>query len=547
MKTIGKINDRINTIGLPKLNKKEYLDPEATGSNFPCAKSFEDLKDSFKKSDYTVVHLAPKKITDNTVGGSRKGDLGIEDTGLYVAPKGHGNPYFIRKNLPSTSMKDIYDNLKKGISIGVSNTLEKWKIELAYISSPRLYESKVKGVVEPPKQVLEQPGFKAVNEWGQKNLVGTGYIRYTKRSMLGFGKVKRQNYYNPIENKITKEMGTKEYEAIVDKGYKLNIHPSKGYIEWDGRRILVHDVSLVVDKSLNGTENINHINNEFMSLGYDINNLKSSKLYNYDEFKNILLKSEKTYYTNNEVNIMNYSSSFNNLININYNKNYNNDNISNINNNLDSKNRDNEKRNNEYEGHNYEKNKNYGSDYVKNNSNRNKYYNGSNKKYYSDEGRVKYNKNNYENGSRDSKNNYKHNSYNYSDSYPNNYPNLKPSDYPKPYSKNEPYLDKYPKPSPDKYPKPNPNISSPIINSMPHVPSIPRPYFPRNPQPSKNKNKKRDKDKELFPKVIKPLYVKPPSVKKNKRKWELRDLLNPGKMFKDVDDSIKNINKNIKI
>jgi len=102
-------------------------------------------------------------------------------------------------------------------------------------------------------------------------------------------------------------------------------------------------------------------------------------------------------------------------------------------------------------------------------------------------------------------------------------------------------------PSPPSQP-PSPPLVPPSISIPPSIP----PSFPPSPPidiPSLKDNKDKKKKEFKIPKL--PIHIKKPDVKKNKRTWFLRDLLNPNKAFKDMEEtvakSIKNININIKI
>jgi hypothetical protein len=296
-KGISKTGDYIRTRNLPKLPAESYIHPEAMDASkptFPAAKNFNELKQSFEDAGNKVITFTPDEIVGNVVGDSRKGSLGMEDSGIYVAPKGSGNPYFTRKADSSFSWREIYEEAKKGISIKwnpIDNLKDKWN---KYGKTGRVYETQVNKVVEPPKEVLEQPGFSGVNEWGQKNLVGTGNIRFTKRSMIGQGVVKRQKYKNPETGKWDWEHGTVEYEAVIDKGYKFVDEGPTGWIQYGDRRIIVNEFSLL-DKD--GRK----IGTGLMDENGRI--VEPSKM-GYDEFVGKIKEDAKPYYDNKyEINL----------------------------------------------------------------------------------------------------------------------------------------------------------------------------------------------------------------------------------------------------
>ncbi|WP_292459362.1 hypothetical protein [Methanothermococcus sp.] len=282
-KGMSKIGDRYRTRNLPKLPAENYIHPDAMDASkpvFPAAKSFNELRKSFEESGNNVITYTPNKIAGNVVGDSRKGYYGLEDSGIYVAPKGKGNPYFTRKLDYSASWNEIYKEAKKGIDIKwnpVESFKEKWQ---KYGKTGRVYETQVNKVVEPPKEVLEQPGFSAVNKWGQENLVGTGNIRFTKRSMIGQGVIRRQKYKNPTTGKLSMEHGTTEYEAVIDKGYKFVDEGPVGWIPYGDRRIIVNKFSLLDEQG------------KKIGSGY-VN--KKGNMMNYDEFYG-RLKDDAIYY-----------------------------------------------------------------------------------------------------------------------------------------------------------------------------------------------------------------------------------------------------------
>jgi hypothetical protein len=242
---IAKSGDIYRTRNLPKLKESEYIHPDAIDASkpvFPAGKNYKDIQNSFESGE--VITFTPDEISGNVVGGSRKGELGMEDTGIYVAPKGKGNPYFSRKG--EYDGGGFWDEIEKGIEFKwnpFEYVKDAWN---KYGKTGRVYETKAK-VVEPPRAVLEEPGFSAVNKWGEENLVGTGDIRHTKRSMIGQGEIRRQKFKNEETGRMEWEGGTTEYEAVIPKGYEFKKTGAKGYIEYGGRRIIIEGFELITD------------------------------------------------------------------------------------------------------------------------------------------------------------------------------------------------------------------------------------------------------------------------------------------------------------
>ncbi|XRP97780.1 hypothetical protein ACO3UB_08485 (plasmid) [Methanocaldococcus sp. 16A] len=501
-KSVAKIGDWYRTRTLPKLPATEYIHPEAMDASkpiFPAAKSFDELKKSFEQANNKVITFTPDKIVGNVVGDSRKGALGLEDSGIYVAPKGYGNPYFTRK---ADYTGNLFEELNKGIEFKwnlIENLKEKWN---KYGTTGRVYETQVKGVVKPPDDVLNKPGFSAVNEWGQKNLVGTGYIRFTKRSLIGQGVVKPQKYWNPEMKKWSIEKGTKEFEAIIDKGYRFVDEGPVGYIEWGGRRIIVNKVSLVDNLGRKIGEGFIDEKGNFLKT--------SGKIMDYKEFANKIKEYTKPYYE--EKYSINLDTSLH-YVKPNTNINYNSYKINNDANYII----------------NYKPDMTY-------NPNITPYFN-SDIKYYPDY--TNYNKN-----------------YNTQPNYKPDYKpdtNIKPNpNYNTNYNINS-YPDINPNPNitpdfkPDVYPNvssnPNvnitPNISYPISYTistlvlLPYIPgNIPEKYRFYKTGEGKGKGRKRDYKNyaKVFPKNF------PQGAAKTKRDWYVNDL---EKMFKDVENILK--------
>jgi len=85
--------------------------------------------------------------------------------------------------------------------------------------------------------------------------------------MIGQGAVKKQYYKNPKTGKWKEEIGTREYEAVIDKGYKFVDEGPVGWIPYGGRRIIVNKFSLLDEqgKKVDG----GYINEKGMMMNYD--------------------------------------------------------------------------------------------------------------------------------------------------------------------------------------------------------------------------------------------------------------------------------------
>jgi len=530
-KVFPKVADWWRTRNLPELPASEYAHPETLTNKkwiednkpvFPAAKSFEELQKAFEDANYRVVHFTNYKFDKvTTIADSRKGAVALEDSGLYVAPKGYGNPYFAFKNYPYEYKFTL--NPLKGLGIDTTP-----------LKSPRVYETQVKGIVTPPREVLMEPGFRAVDEWGQKNLVGTGYIRYTKRSMIGQGVIPGQKMKvwkigktavpegTPgAKLKEEWEKGTREYEAIIDIGYKFIDKGPIGYFKHKGRRVIVHEVELVTNEG----ETVGKIR----TVG-NFKNVENTPI-DYYTFKNMVEEGYYSLYGPRvrykspylEMGIASVGSSSlndieNRIENIieSYRRN-NSDNNSSYNTTNDDLNYSPYKNTDNYFRDTYRDINKSLRDIVDSSSSINiRYYGGGNSKGSGSSGGSSGGGNSGGSSSGGS-------SSGGGGSGGGNYTYTPPTP---PYT--PPTLPYIIPPTPTYYP-PTP----------PKIPDI---------QLTKKDKKKKKKEFEL-PKL--PIDIKQPEVKKNKRTWFLRDLLNPNKAFKDMEEtvvkSIKSINLNIKV
>jgi hypothetical protein len=261
-KGIGKATQEIKLIGKPKIEVKDYVDESVfKGTTFPKAKSTSATAKEIMDTE-TVITFSPKTIKPTTVGESSKSKLNLEDPGIYVAPKGRGNPYFTRAfqtektQYSLNPLKEIFSDIQK--------------IKTSF-DTPTVTQFKVTKVVEPPKSVLKTPGFGAVREFQENVLAGTGAVQITKRSKLGQGEIPRQQFYNPTSKRFEFEKGTTEIEAVIPKGSVIKSTPLKGYIEFQGKKINVREGILDITKELD--------------------NIKTARKSNIDE---LIQRSKKT-------------------------------------------------------------------------------------------------------------------------------------------------------------------------------------------------------------------------------------------------------------
>jgi hypothetical protein len=185
----AKITKEIKFIGKPEFQISEFAHSSTPQTQFPRARGTQEIIQKLKESDNTVVTFSPQRLgkvdpetfapTSNPFigrqisGDTRKGSLGLEDGGINVAPKGAGNPYFLRitptDNVQySINPKRIFESIKREFDV------------------PTITEFKTRGAVKPPERVLKTPGFEDVKIWQREQLAGTGQVTLTKRSLIGF-------------------------------------------------------------------------------------------------------------------------------------------------------------------------------------------------------------------------------------------------------------------------------------------------------------------------------------------------------------------------
>jgi hypothetical protein len=190
-----------------------------------------------------VTTASPAKIQGTTVKTGSK--PGLEDPGIFVAPKGEGSPYFL----------------------GLEKSGYNYEFSLNPFSGlfdqPTITDFKVNKVVTFPKEVLAKPGFEAIAEFAKDN-IGNKQAYITKRSMIGQGELPRQQFIAPSDvmkgklnvkkGDIRTEGATTEAEALILVGEKFKpttkttIGKLKGYdyyVKYKGRNIPVRKAELL--------------------------------------------------------------------------------------------------------------------------------------------------------------------------------------------------------------------------------------------------------------------------------------------------------------
>jgi len=237
---------------------EDYVHPEVISgkSNMPSAKGTKDIIDGYNKADGKVVTFSPQKLgkvnpetgspTSNPLkgeqvaGDTRKGALGMEDGGINVAPKGQGTSYFLR-------MGDDMSNSKYTM-----NPKKIWESIKSEFQTPTVTEFQTKGVVRPPKNVLDEPGFEGIKKWQKEELAGTGQVAITKRSMIGQGELPSKNFKNDRKGgKVEKEHGTSEIELTVPQGQEFVQTGIKKYIKVDGKKVAIREAEMIITKTDN--------------------------------------------------------------------------------------------------------------------------------------------------------------------------------------------------------------------------------------------------------------------------------------------------------
>jgi hypothetical protein len=169
-----------------------------------------------------VQTSSPQSLGSGIVGAGKKASLGLEDPGIYVNPKGMGSTGPFGSSGSSSSVNLDFVSPLKG-----------------YFNVPTVSEFRTRGLGLYPEDVLGIPGFEGLGVY-QKSISGTGKILITKRSMIAFGDVKPQSYFNKPLGKKMLETGSGEKEAIIPLDTKFGIKTDQfRFTVFDGRAIRI--------------------------------------------------------------------------------------------------------------------------------------------------------------------------------------------------------------------------------------------------------------------------------------------------------------------
>lgn len=231
----------------------EKIAPELEISNevlykkdkWPRAKDITSAIKEFKKNTYIeegkitteVVTASPQKIKGEKVGAGEHALIGIEDPGIYVTPKGRASPYFLR----------IEKQREYSAEVSPLEALE--NASDSSFAIPTITTFKAGRVRQLPREIISKPGWKSIIEY-YKEIGPQRDVFITKRSELGLGNVKRQNFYD-LTGKYRPERGTTELEAVIPLESKFKqIRPNsfigkiKGfdkYTTYNGRNIALRE------------------------------------------------------------------------------------------------------------------------------------------------------------------------------------------------------------------------------------------------------------------------------------------------------------------
>lgn len=221
---------------------------------FPTSRNIKESLIKFNKKtngQIIVQTSSPAKIKGNVAGSGRKGAVGLEDTGIYVTPKGKGSPAFLRTTPIDAPSYSFSLNPFKGT-----------------FQTPTVTEFTVRGVKRLPKSVLSQRGFEGVRKF-QKSSSKSGFAFITKRSEIGQGTIPRQKFvapkdftegnFNVKKGQVRTEAGTSELEAVIPEGTKFKQNKAntflgklKGYEEYtkvNGRNIPIRKAQVEFSQS----------------------------------------------------------------------------------------------------------------------------------------------------------------------------------------------------------------------------------------------------------------------------------------------------------
>lgn len=237
----------------------------------PTVKTVVQATKEFEKArtplgDIEVITAAPERLKGQVAGPSRKGALGLEDPGVFVAPVGKGSPAFFRI----------------GKETDLEFTLSPVEPIKQIFKTPTATVFTVKDVLRLPREVAKRPGFLAVEEFFLQEGRKAESAFITKRSEIGVGALQRQPFEvkqqfqapfkltvkregKPVKvaagelvkrKDILIEAGTTELEAVVPLGAQFRFQPKtlagriKGFEEFtifEGKAIPIRRATLITD------------------------------------------------------------------------------------------------------------------------------------------------------------------------------------------------------------------------------------------------------------------------------------------------------------
>lgn len=201
-------------------------------------KTFEAAKVP-KTEMIEVVTAAPKPISGVVAGVGKKAGLGLEDPGIFVAPVGRGQPFFLRVGKPSVVTR-----------VEVPETIGAGLFDL-----PTATIFTAKGISLQPRSVVREPGFESTAKFFRSIAdVQPGRVFVTKRAEIGQQALQRQLFARKelsfeqgelVFGKpkgLVQEFGTTELEAVIPVGQQFTRVKPKGLI---GRLFGFEETTLV--------------------------------------------------------------------------------------------------------------------------------------------------------------------------------------------------------------------------------------------------------------------------------------------------------------
>ncbi len=132
------------------------------------------VKGYLTKDKFTVSTASPQPISGNIAGAGKSGEFLLQDPGIYTTTKGHGSPYFLGVDQPQSYKLSLIPDTAP--------------------TRPTISEFNVQGLGKVPKNVLEVPGFRATADYAEKEFAEKGFVYTSKRSQIGRGEIKRQQF-----------------------------------------------------------------------------------------------------------------------------------------------------------------------------------------------------------------------------------------------------------------------------------------------------------------------------------------------------------------